>query len=77
MSVVHVAVPFVVFVSALMVLPPVAVVMVTDAKALLVPAKNNPNAKIAKAVAPRVRKENICFIELKTPAEKRVRKQSF
>lgn len=49
-SVVHVAVPFVVFVSALMVLPPVAAVTVTAAKALCAPTKNNAAAKAAKVI---------------------------
>lgn len=47
-SVVHVAVPFVVFVSALMALPPVAVVMVTVAKAILAPTKNKIVAKATR-----------------------------
>ena len=58
-SVVHVAVPFVVFVSALIVLPPVAAVTVTAAKTLFVPAKNKTNAKATKAVAPRIRWKNL------------------
>ena len=57
-SVVHVAVPFVVFVSALMVLPPVAAVTVTAAKALFAPTKNNAIAKTAKAVVLRTCLEN-------------------
>ena len=49
-SVVHVAVPFVVFVSALMALPPVAAVTVTAAKTLCAPAKNKKTAMTMKKI---------------------------
>ena len=47
-SIVHVAVPFVVLVSALIAPPPVAGVAVTAAKTLFTPAKNKTAAAIAK-----------------------------
>jgi hypothetical protein len=47
-SVVHVAVPFVVLVSALMALPPVAGAAVTAASAMLAPAKNKIVARTTR-----------------------------
>jgi hypothetical protein len=54
-SLVHVAVPFVVLVSALIALPPVAAVTVTAAKALFMPTKNKTDAKNANVIAPKTR----------------------
>jgi hypothetical protein len=55
-SVVHVAVPFAVFVSALIAPPPVAAVTVTAAKALFTPAKKRIAASAARATFPGVEK---------------------
>jgi len=74
-SVVHVAVPFVVLVSALMALPPVAVVTVTAANALFAPA-NNAATKITKTI-PRILCESFfMFIKKIAPARMRVQKTS-
>ena len=47
--VVHVAVPFVVFVSALIALPPVAGVATTAAKALFAPAKKSTDTTVIRS----------------------------
>lgn len=57
-SVVHVAVPFVVLVSALTAPPPAATVTVTAAEAACTPVKNNAIAKTADITAPKIFKEN-------------------
>lgn len=64
-SVVHVAVPFVVLVSALMALPPVAAVTVTAAKTLFAPAKNKTAAKAANAITPIFREINLFIVRIK------------
>jgi hypothetical protein len=58
-SVVHVVLPFVVFVSALIALPPVAAATVTAADALFTPAENKTTAATAKVIFPNVRKGNM------------------
>jgi hypothetical protein len=63
-SVVHVAVPFVVLVSALTAPPPVAAVAVTAASAFCAPIKNSAIVKPADTTALMIRKENFCTMKL-------------
>ena len=72
-SVVHVAVPFVVFVSALMAVPPVAAVTVTAARAIRTPA-NKAATKTTKAISQNIMGEFYVHVGIKInwPANMRV-----